>query len=96
MGLQVKIKKPPGNKDIPLEVLEPLIGHQFSVATFTELEKGDRLDLTGSLAVDIKQVITWLSKAGKSKLAQYWRIYLDQHPTKNYLIFEVDQVDLIY
>jgi len=95
--LQVLVKKPPGLiQGLPSEAVEALIGRQFPVADDFELRKHNRPDLVGGdLAVDVNQVIFLLEKLHLSKLAEYWTMYLSQHPS-SYLSFKIDEVDLIY
>lgn len=95
--LQVLVKKPPGLiQGLPDEAIEALLGQQFPVADDFELREHNRPDLVGEcFAVDVNQVISLLEKLHLSKLAEYWRMYLSQHPS-SYLPFRVDEVDLIY
>jgi hypothetical protein len=97
IDLQIVVKKPPGKylKDHPSKALESLVGYQFIVVPTTNL-KNDYPDLNESFAVDIRQIITSLSKAGKAKIAKYWQRYLVKYPRAKFLTFEVDEVKLIY
>jgi len=101
MSLQLVVKKPPGdlyNKH-PEEIVESLIGRQLLVATNAELREASRPELIDvALAVSISWMISFFKESSLVNLADYWKRYLDEHPSDKFLLFYLDEreVELSY